>query len=257
MIIKEEKDAVIFIEQHEHALISGQFVNKWKASLFTGNEWRPSVEYAVTNHDRSWIPLDRNILFLTDQTIPASFTDYPLKKKIVAYETAIGQLVKEDIYAGYLLSCHYTSFFKGKSDIEGQKFVKNEKIRQDKLLKKRFPLEKELTPEVRHFHFHLLQFCDNLSLYLCMNEWGIDKDDELSWFKDGFPQQLSTLNKEQFYSTWESETTVKLNPYPFTPEQLHISIPYKRLDKKRLRDTDVQRLYQEIPYSHHPVVIRK
>lgn len=256
MIIKEEKDTVIFIEQHEHALISGQIVNKWKPSLFIGDEWRSSVEYAVKNHDRSWIPLDRKFLFINEEKVPASFTDYPLKKKIDAYETGIAQLVNEDPYAGYLLSCHYTSFFRGKNDFVGKKFVEQERERQESLVKQGFSLDKELTSDMRHFHFHLLQFCDNLSLYLCMNKWGVDKDGELSWFKQGFPQQLSTLNEKRFYSTWESETTIKLNPFPFVSKQLHMSIPYKRLHKEWLLDTEVQKRYRETTYSHHPVVIK-
>lgn len=257
MIIKEERDTIIFIEQDEHALISGRMINKWQSSLFLGEEWRSSVEYAVTRHDRSWIPLDRKFLFLKNQSIPADFTEYPLENKIKAYKRGIEQLVSEDLYAGYLLSCHYASFFKGKNDVEGKTFTMEEEQRQEKLLKEGFSLNKELTADMRHFHFNLLQFCDNLSLYLCMNPWGIDKDNELAWFKEGFPQQLSTLNGQQLYSTWESKTTVKLNPFPFVSERLHISIPYKRLDKQKVKESTVQKVYQETAYRHHPIIIKK
>ncbi|WP_280771891.1 DUF3891 family protein [Salipaludibacillus daqingensis] len=257
MIIKEDQDTVIFIEQHEHALISGQLVNKWQDAFFNGSQWRTSVEYAITNHDRSWIPLDRKFLFLEKETIPASFTDYPLKMKMDAYEIGIEQLVKEDAYAGFLLSCHYASFFNEKNDIKSSSFIKQQEERQESLLKQMFSQDKALTSETRQFHFDLLQLCDNLSLYLCMNHWGVDKENELSWFKDGFPQQLNTLNNKKFYSSWESETVVKLDPFPFESNQLHISIPYKRLAKKEIGKVSLKETYRNTPYDYHPVMLKK
>ncbi|WP_416150640.1 DUF3891 family protein [Salipaludibacillus sp. HK11] len=254
MIIREESD-IIFIEQHEHALISGQFINKWRENLFTGLEWKPSVEYAVSNHDRSWIPLDRKFMYLPEKDSLASFIDFPLKKKIEAYEAGIEQLLKEDPYAGYLISCHYASFFKDKEDPLSAKFINHERIRQDKILKRIFKQEKKFTREIRDFHFDLLQFCDNLSLYLCMNRWGAKKNEEVTWFKDGFTQQLATLDKKRVYANWESETTISLNPFPFEKERVHVSIPYKRLTKQETRSDNIRQIYRDAPYESHPVVI--
>lgn len=35
-------------------------------------------------------------------------------------------------------------------------------------------------------HYRLLKFCDELSLYVCMNKPGVKKKDEIDLFKDGF-----------------------------------------------------------------------
>lgn len=35
-------------------------------------------------------------------------------------------------------------------------------------------------------HYKLLKFCDELSLYACMNEPGVKKNEEIDLFKEGF-----------------------------------------------------------------------
>ncbi|PYZ95239.1 hypothetical protein CR194_06915 [Salipaludibacillus keqinensis] len=256
MIIKEDKDNIICIEQHEHALISGQFVHKWNEGLFPGLHLKSSVEYAITNHDRSWIPLDRKLVYLKEKGSMASFIDYPLKKKIEAYRRGIEQLLTEDIYAAYLISCHYASFFKGKKDILGKQFMASEEARQEQLLEKMILQDPKLSKEMLNFHFELLQLCDNLSLYLCMNRWGAKKQEEVEWFRDGFSQQLAPVSNEVFQANWESETQVRLSPFPFKTETLHVSIPYKVLSKQDLHRKDLQEIYRKIPYDYHAVIIR-
>jgi hypothetical protein len=86
-----------------------------------------------------------------------------------------------------------------------------------------------------------------------MNEWGAGKEKEVQWFRDGFPQKLTPFNSRQFYAQWVSETEVKLDPYPFTAERVYMSIPYKRLTIKDIKNGDLQQLYREIPYDYHPV----
>jgi hypothetical protein len=252
MIIRENNNEAILIEQHEHALISGQFVYHWNRNAFLRPDLKSSVEYAVTNHDRSWIPLDRKPVLLKDNDL-ASFINYPLRKKLQAYKDGVSQLVEEDIYAGYLISRHYASFFKGKKDILGNEFMEEEKERQEKLKQVAAFRELNLSEEEKEFHFDLLQLCDNLSLYVCMNEWGAGKEKEVQWFRDGFPQKLTPFNSRQFYAQWVSETEVKLDPYPFTAERVYMSIPYKRLTIKDIKNGDLQQLYREIPYDYHPV----
>lgn len=254
MIIQDNGDEIICIEQHEHALISGQFVHHWRDEYFLGNSIKHSVEYAVANHDRSWIQLDKKPVYLPEKGSLASFTDYPMEPKLKAYKNGIVQLLKEDMYAGYLLSCHYASFFKNKSDVLGNQFMKKEEERQQSLLEDL--LKKQLLPtkEEREFHFDLLQLCDNLSLYICMNKWGTSKEKEISWFKDGFQQKLFPLNFKSVYTEFKSDLKVAIEPFPFKSKDLRIVIPFKRLYKKDLTHSGNRDIYREAKTECHSIV---
>lgn len=256
MIIQDHHtNHVICIEQHEHALISGQFLRYWRDEYFLGKDMKSSVEHAVTNHDRSWIPLDKNPIYLPEKSNLASFIDFPMEQKLQSYRSGILQLLNEDVYAGYLLSCHYASFFSNKPEPDplGTQFMLEEEQRQHTIKEELHQKQKLPSKEEREFHFDLLQLCDNLSLYVCMNRWNARKDEEISWFKDGFKQKLSPLNDERLYPEWKSETMVTLDPYPFKPDQLQTVIPFKRLSKEDLKKPTIQEIYRDTPTENHPI----
>ncbi|MCR6110953.1 DUF3891 family protein [Bacillus sp. A301a_S52] len=255
MITREDGEGVICIEQNEHGLISGQLVHQWRDDLFVRPDLKPRVTYAITHHDRSWIPLDRKLEYSEEEGKVASFTEYPLKRKIRAYEQGVNQLLKEDVYAAYLISRHYASFFENGEEKEGVPFMVQEKQRQKHLFPRLLYKDISLTKEEETFHFDLLQLCDNLSLYLCMNPWGAGKEEEVSWFKAGFPQKLRPLNGEKFQAFWQSETEVKLTPFPFQTNCLHIRLPYKKLIKERLTRLTITDEYKKAPVKYHPIVI--
>lgn len=58
----------------------------------------------------------------------------------------------------------------------------------------------------------LLSFCDNVSLYLCMNKPGVPKQDEVNWFRDGFKERFSFADK--IVGEWISTNEVRLTPSP-------------------------------------------
>ncbi|MFA9559611.1 DUF3891 family protein [Evansella sp. AB-rgal1] len=243
MIVRERKKEFIVIEQHEHAIISGIFAKKWDDRYFIGGERRKDVELAIQNHDGCWRELDNLRLYIPQKQIPASFINYPLLQKIEAYRNGVDSIEGENKYAALLISMHYSSFFESKLDEDGRAFKYGEEKRQSNLYKTIHNLDVKSV----NFHFDLLQFCDNLSLYICMNEWGCRKEEEISWFKDGFPQKLEPFEGERFYATWKNDDTVQLTPYPFNQESVTVEIPYKQI--KRKEANDIAKMYSKIPYK--------
>ncbi|MDG5789939.1 DUF3891 family protein [Evansella sp. AB-P1] len=230
MIVQEDYNDLILIQQHDHALISGTIANAWNENYFKGEGRRESVELAIAQHDSCWKKLDEKPIYLASTKQPASFLYYPLKEKITAYSQGVDEMEKKNKLAALLISMHYSSFFQGNLDQEGEVFKSNEKDRQKNLWKELIHGSEE-REEVK-FYFDLLQLCDNLSLYLCMNKWGCSKEEELSWFKNGFPQQLTSLNGVNMVAEWRSPSNVKLTPYPFTEDQVEVHIPYKKIQKE-------------------------
>jgi hypothetical protein len=74
------------------------------------------------------------------------------------------------------------------------------------------------------YNFRLLQLCDDLSLFVCLNEPG--RNDYL-YYKDGFGFMGTRLEP-----VWEDEQTLRLSPNPFS-EAFGIKVPYLIFGKDR------------------------
>ncbi|MYL34405.1 DUF3891 family protein [Pontibacillus yanchengensis] len=229
MIVLKHTDELMLFEQHYHGLASGVMAHKWKDENFLSSHVREEVEYAISFHDRGWVPLDQKPAWDQANQQPYSFYNYPMREKMERYHEGVDEVEKQSIYASLLCSMHYCSFFDEESDDEDSKaFLTKEYLRQEKLKKK---LGNKLTKDSIQFHFTLLQFCDDLSLYCCMNEPGSSKQQEVSWFKNGFRQQFPEA-PNGIMPRFENEGCISLDPFPFTGP-FELTIPYKavRIEK--------------------------
>lgn len=112
----------------------------------------------------------------------AKNTDYPSLPKVTHYQYGLDQVEKMNKYAGLLCSMHYYSFgFQDSTDRDCIEFAHHEKCRQ-----KRIRDELNVTnDEAIIKQFRLLQLCDRISLYVCLNNPGVSKEQEHPPFKIG------------------------------------------------------------------------
>ena len=220
MIIRQKEKQIECIKQHDHAHISGEIATHWREVV------DPDVVFGIYEHDRAWIPLDEVVEKDAEQDMPYDFISYPLTPKLTAYTNGVDEVQEQSVYAALLCSKHYCSFFTGSITSEPgvQTFLDQEQQRQESLLKK---IDLRSTSKKLAEHFKLLQFCDDLSLYICMNQPGIPKSEEVSWFKDGFTQPFS-FAPSGIKAEWINETDIKLEPFPFK-EPITISFPVYEL----------------------------
>ncbi|PKR77469.1 DUF3891 domain-containing protein [Halalkalibacillus sediminis] len=245
MIVQEYDKYFIMIDQHEHALISGEFAKRWGSQYFIGEDRRSQVELAIAEHDRAWIPLDQSPSWNDEKDAPHSFMDYPTEPKVIYYEKGIDIVQKESLYAGLLSSKHYLSFFDHHStDPIISRFISREIDRQNRLI----PEIGEIDQKEMHFHFQLLQFCDDLSLYLCLNEPGVDKADENKMFKDGFRQTFDKIDSK-IIANWKSEEVVLVDPFPFD-EPFEVSLPYRKVFKSDINSFGLQEAFEQSKVEH-------
>jgi hypothetical protein len=228
LVVTERENEILLFEQHEHARVCGELAKQWRDDYFCGHDKRASVIYAIIEHDNGWIELDQKPLLNKETSLPYSFIDYPLSPKLAAYTTCINRVEKEDDYAALICSLHYTSFFIDYTNGRGAEFITQERLRQEKL-GRRLKINKESLL----FHYNLLQFCDNLSLYLCLNEPGVDKENEFSWFREGFSQTFSYNTEKRLMANWLNKDTVSLTDFPFE-EEITVSLNYKTIAKSRI-----------------------
>lgn len=250
MVVTERENEVLLFEQHEHARVCGELAEAWREDFFQGIEWRDSVIYAIHEHDNGWIELDKSPLLNETNNLPFSFIDYPLAPKLKAYKSCIDRVVKKDLYAGLLCSLQYSSFFEKYSNGRGEDFLSYEQKRQ-KQLKQKLSLDNS-QEETLAFHFQLLQFCDHLSLYLCMNEPGVNKENEMIWFRKGFSQRFQFNQRERMIAQWIDQKTVALHSFPFKQE-ITVKLPYKIISKRDM--DDLQRAYAKQTTEYRIVTI--
>lgn len=249
MVVTEREKEILLFEQHEHAKVCGEFAKAWREDYFVDNKRRKSVVYAIFEHDNGWIELDQKPLLNRETQVPYSFINYPLKPKLLAYTNCINRVEKQDDYAALICSLHYTSFFENYTNGRGEDFVTRERLRQEKLVKRLKIEEQSLL-----FHYNLLQFCDNLSLYLCLNEPGVAKKDEFIWFRRGFSQKFTYNNQKRLIAHWLDKNTVSLTDFPFERE-LTVSVSYKKIEKSRIHR--LQEDYEESEPQKRVITIVK
>src|SRR5690625_149953 len=104
MIVTKKANSFLMFEQHEHAKISGLMAKYWRDELFLGKTMREEVELAISQHDRAWIPLDKNLIWNEEKQAPYTFMDYPLEEKLRAYKRGADEIEKESNYASLLCS---------------------------------------------------------------------------------------------------------------------------------------------------------
>src|SRR5699024_651196 len=183
LIIRERDYAFVMIEQHHHAQISAEIIGKWRDYLFHHDPLYKSVMYAIEQHDCGWRFFDEQPFWNDAEQAPYAFTNFPTMAKSVLYTKGIDEVEALDPYAAVLCSAHYTKFLEKSEHREARRFVERENLRRERILSQ---LEIE-SMNIVDQHLALLQFADNISLYLCLNEPGAKKEAEHFFFKRGIP----------------------------------------------------------------------
>jgi hypothetical protein len=214
VIVREKPGSYLLIKQHDHGLISGEFARHW------AEEPRPlkPTLYAIANHDAGWQGLDAFVRWNEESGKPYSFADYPIEPKLRAYEKCLDFLEARDPYAAYLCSMHYGWFVRGSEHEAEVRFRESEAGRRRRI--KSALSGEELNNLERNFRF--LQLCDNLSLFVCLNEPGRNTH---PWYKNGF-----SFEGTKFEPVWENRRVLRLEPNPFS-EPFDLVVPYTLVEK--------------------------
>jgi len=246
MIVREWKDDFVMIEQDNHAHISGDLMRAWKDSFFAGESFRESVEHAIFHHDYGWKTLDKQPFWNDEKQMPYTFIDFPNKPKTVFYKHGIDVVEKDDPYAALLCSYHYSRFLLNDASLEASDFIQTEEQRRKRIIHS-LP---SFDPRLFDFHYGLLQLCDNLSLYICLNEPGVTKDAEHPFYRDGISlsKSLHISQKDKLDIQWTDTETVAVSDCPFSTP-LTVTVKQKRISKKAIEATGLNDSYQKAAYE--------
>lgn len=240
MIVRETEFDFYLVTQHDHAQLSGALASHFDRCFFPNDTQYDALLIAVYEHDRSWIPLDDTPIWNDKIGVPFSFRDYPLLPKLLAYANGLDETEQLNSYAALLCSQHYSSFFIGSTEHACLEFCTTEAVRQSRMMQ-HLSLD-EIAGLSKHLQ--LLQLCDELSLYLCLNEPGIDKANEFLGNHDGFKRsEMFSRDEERITASWLSRDEIALMPFPFGGE-FSAQLRLKRVSKEEINRQGIEDAYK-------------
>lgn len=249
MIIRETEEAFVMTTQYDHAHFSGEVAQGFREEWFLGEKYKQDCLLAIREHDRSWLRLDDTPIWNDRAAIPFSFVDYPVLPKLVMYELGLDEVEEMSAYAALLCSMHFASFFKSVQGVGHEAeidFYHRELARQARLKAMLNDPDEVLIAR----HFQLLQLCDDISLYVCMNKDGVSKEHEHPWFKQGFN---SLVDGQKFIGEWVSPHEVRISPPMLFEQTWMVKLRSKHVSKQRVQEVGINKAYVETEWIEQRV----
>ncbi|WP_261378344.1 DUF3891 family protein [Paenibacillus agilis] len=127
-------------------------------------------------------------------------------------------------------------------------FIANEKERQQRIRARLGELDEHMVAS----HFKLLQLCDDISLYVCMNEPGVSKVNEHPWYKEGFE---TIIKGQKINARWISANEIKIDPCVFDSE-FTATMKSKYVAKDVISRIGIHAAYKETKWSELTVTFK-
>jgi hypothetical protein len=267
MIIQEHGDHLLLIRQTDHAVLSGFFAREWGNEHFARPEPFASFCLAAAEHDNGWREWELQPQLDLKTRLPYSFSSIPTEQHIALYQRGIERLVKEDHYAGLLVSMHCAGLydrtratmpgFSAKSVKANETQLANDFVQQLKLQQLRLKVDLRANPEAKSFaeektlqaNSQRLEALDRLSLYFCLAPL------------EGATIDQVPVDNQGGETGWdlrpERGNVVALAPYPFRRDSLEFSIMARRIPKRVYDDDlDFQKTLAHAPYFAKKFTLR-
>ena len=239
MIVRESKDAFLLITQHDHATISGEMFMMLKKD-FVSSEHYESLSFAIFQHDRAWQVPDSSPIWDDLAKRPHDFNTYPEELKVFFYKNGIDQVDRVNSYSALLCSKHYSSFYEHTVSESGRSFYDREIQRQKHLQGKL-----KINDSFLDYQLKIFRFCDELSLYICMNVARLSKKEEINLFKTGFDNSelFNDRNDSKIIASYIDHHTVGFNVSPFS-RNFDLKLSGKVVQKKRIQELGFLEAYK-------------
>ncbi|MCA0754774.1 DUF3891 family protein [Paenibacillus sp. N4] len=250
MIVYETDSAFILIAQHDHARISGDLILAWDGGLFPSGDRFDELTYAAYEHDRSWIGLDRIPIWNDAAGRPFSFRDYPGNIRFSFYTAALDYVQSKSEYAALIGSILYSALAEKFRNEYTVAFVEKEFARQSAIIERL-----RVNVKLLQMHAKALFLCDELSLFVCMEQPGTPRQ-QYEWFAKGFQYWFGGQGQTTLEADWADDRTIELFPFPFT-RVVESVLPYKRVSKTEVLKHGIAAAYANEKTVEHRIVFRE
>lgn len=220
---------LLLIEQSVHAALSGDLASYWGRGPFAPLVHPEVVWPAIYHHDDGWQPVDRLPPINPETKRPRSFLHTPVEEAHVIWTRSIDWAGRISPFAQYLIAEHFMLLRQHShaSDTEAAKIFLH---KYEELCstwrdnwESRHPCCSEQEEKLA---VHQLQFFDWLSIWLCIAE-----RTEPHTFEET-PGQIPLKVQPQ------PGDVFRTNPWPWTVEQLHVSVSGYLIPDRDYRDSE-------------------
>lgn len=233
MICREQDESFVMIKQHDHGLLAGEFASRFRMEEVPRKRHSDEVLYAIANHDRGWVDLDETPFWNDAAKAPYSFIDFPVVPKLTFYRRGLDEIGTVTPYGALLCSLHYERLIEvsGENAPELTVYLKEEEKRRSRIHRELEMNGAAIGEAELYYDSRLLQFCDDLSLFIGLHEPGTQTKDIHPWFKEGFSRtgEFDFTGGRIITAEWRG-TKLLLDPYPFTAS-FEVTLPVRRVPR--------------------------
>jgi broad specificity phosphatase PhoE len=227
MIVKSIPEGWEVIYQRAHGLLAAQLAHHWKVPD-RPPYWTHTL-IAIAEHDDG-LPESRAPENLTEAGAPRHFQLF--KYSPTQYRNVMEIAASKSRWNALLISMHLTFLYgdEVQDDPELAIFIQSQRELQKRLLR-----ELNLTRTVADRAYRFVQWCDALSLLLCMNKVQPEQRRmEVSKGPDGTVHQL-----------WQDQQgTLRIDPWPFASRSFAVEVEYRQL--RQLQFESTQELHEAL-----------
>lgn len=188
MLISRRDGRLVLIEQNEHGRLAGEFARHWGNDTFVAPGRREAVVLGATMHDEGWREPDDTPLFNAQEGRPLYFLEIERQDHVALYKRGVDRAFKRDLYAGLLVSMHWTGLYTARWGMQSGAVAFNEKTEVERLQNEAIAAEERRWIDVKRqllagqrrsefeaalwYAYDLVQGWDLLSLYVSMSNLG-------------------------------------------------------------------------------------
>lgn len=271
MLIRRRDGELLLFRQVDHGALAGEIVDLWGNDRFAEPKPLDAVRTAATYHDEGWRSPDSKLLYNEAEARPLSFSEIDQHDHIPLYKRGVDEVLRHDTYAGLLVSTHWTGLYRGRWGLQPMPInwatsgrTPIEQLQDEAVTEQEHrwvDIKRELVAdgfrsefEANLWHnFDLLQAWDLLSIYVCMNVHTPAPDGDQ-------PQLLGltlrSLDQEPGARIIPNVPTavggervelvlravepgvVAVDPYPFRPDEVELSVEATAIPDRRYADAD-------------------
>jgi hypothetical protein len=221
LITREVGEALLCVQQMDHAALSGDLARAWGGSEVPALLPAESVVFAVGNHDAGWPDLDARPRLDPERRRPHTYRTHPVEEALSVAERSVERVSAADPYAGWLVSRHFASFYDHDDDPRAITWVVEQVGRRAELLSRARPRvgREALHPHVLEANFDWLQLLDAVSLSLC-SDWHTWESRTMALLygeATGYYRYDRLSSERREATTWRVEGRV--DPWPFAADR--------------------------------------
>ncbi len=220
MIVKSIPSGWEVIYQRAHGLLAAKLAFFWKIDK------RPPhfVEtiLAIAEHDDG-VPESRMPENLTEAGAPKHFQ--LLGRSAEQYRNVMEISMSKSRWNALMTSLHTTFLYEDEKfeDEDIKQFVSEQKKFQTETIK-----QLSLSREEAENHYRFVEWCDALSLLLCMDKVQPEQR----------RMDISTGPDDTMYQIWQDEKdNLRVEPWPFEPDSFKVSVEYRELHQLQFKNS--------------------